>query len=262
MQHDYWLKQSPNGTPLFPKLDWEAPERRDQRGKLAIIGGTKLGFASVAHTYGESIKIGAGYVRTVVPDVLKPMLAGGMEDVLFAASNPSGAFSKNAENDMKAAAAWADMLLLPGDAGRNSETAICFEHLLQTIPTPSTITRDAIDLLKASPSVVIERENNIVVASFAQLQKLLQSVYFPRGILFSMHLSQLVEVLHKTTLSYPAMLVTYHSEQLLIALDGRVATIPFGNPMTIWRGSVATRIAVRVMQHPKKSFEAAVSAIV
>lgn len=259
MQHNYWLKHTPT-TPLFPELEWETPERRDQRGKLAIIGGTKLGFASIAAAYKEALELGAGYVRAVVPDALKPML-GGFEDVLFSASNKSGAFSQIAETDMKAAASWADILLLPGDNGRNSETAICLEHVLQTITTPCVITRDAIDLLKSNPSILIEREATILVASFAQLQKLLQSVYFPRNIVFSMHLAQLVEVLHKATLSYPAMLVTYHSEQIIVARDGRVATIPYKNPMMIWRGSVATEITVKMMQHPKKPFEATVSAV-
>ncbi len=255
MEYTYWLKQAA-GKKLFPQLEWEAPERRDQRGKLVIIGGTKLGFSSVAAAYKEALEQSAGYVRAVVPDALKPAL-GTLDDVLFTASNPSGAFSKDAENDMKAASAWADMLLLIGDAGRNSETAICFEHLLQAMPTPAVITRDAIDLLRSNPGLLLERQNTTLVLSFAQLQKLLQSVYFPRGIIFSMHLVQFVEVLHKVTLSYPTMIVTFHNDQLIIAKDGQVATIPFETPMMIWRGSVATKIAVNIMQHPKKIFEAA-----
>jgi NAD(P)H-hydrate repair Nnr-like enzyme with NAD(P)H-hydrate dehydratase domain len=256
----YWLRQT-LAQPLFPQLEWEAPERRDQRGKLVIIGGTKLGFASVASAYEEARAANAGQVRAVVPDALKPMLSTSMDDVLFTASNPSGAFSKEAEADIKAASTWANMLLLIGDAGRNSETAITFEHLLGSISTPCVITRDAIDLLKSNPSLLIERKKNTLVVSFAQLQKLLQSVYFPRGIVFSMHLNQLVEVLHKATLSYPAMLVTYHHEQLVIAHDGRVATMTFSNPMAIWRGSIATRIAVTLMQHANKPFEAAIFSI-
>lgn len=257
MEYTYWLRPTPN-KPLFPELEWEVPERRDQRGKLAIIGGNAHGFAAVAGAYQEASEAEAGIVRAVVPDTIKPLLKGAMHDVLFSPSNPSGGFAKEAENDMKTAASWADMLLLPGDTGRNSETTICFEHVLQSVATPCTITRDAIDLLKSNPSLLLERDKNILVVSFAQLQKLLQSVYFPRGLIFSMHLAQLVEVLHKATLSYPAMLVTYHSEHLIIAHNGRVASLLLENPMMIWRGSVATKIAVRAMQHSKKVFEAAV----
>lgn len=260
MQYDYWLRVQANDAP-FKELEWEAPERRDQRGKLAIVGGNKLGFAAVAAAYDEATRAQAGFVRAVVPDVLKPLLHTTFDDVIFSASNPSGGFAKPAEIDIKAATAWADMLLLPGDNGRNSETAIALEHVLQSLDAPCTLTRDGIDLLKANPALLIEREKTILVLSFAQLQKLLRSIYFPRGIVFSMHLSQLVETVHKVTLSYPALIVTYHAEQLIVSYDGRVATIPFDNPMMIWRGSVATKIAVKAMQHPAKLFEAAIQAI-
>lgn len=256
MEFDYWLRGEK--TRLFPELEWEKPERRDQRGKLVIIGGTKLGFSAVASSYSEALAAGAGYVRAVVPDALKPMLKQ-LDDVLFTPSNASGAFALKAEADIKAAFAWSDSALLIGDTGRNSETAICFEHVLQSMSTPVVITRDAIDLVKSNPRILLERQKTILVASFAQLQKLLQSVYFPRSLVFSMHLSQLVEVLHKASLSFPAMFVTFHSDQLLVAHDGRVASTPLTNPMLIWRGSVATRLAITTMQHPHKLFESAAS---
>lgn len=260
MQHDYWLRRT-GQQKLFPELEWEKPERRDQRGKLAVIGGTKLGFASVAGAYTEANEAGAGQVRAVVPDALKSVINDSMEDIIFTASNTSGAFSKDAENDINAAAEWADMLLLIGDTGRNSETAVTFEQMLTKTDTPCVITRDAVDLLKASPELLLGRENTALVVSFSQLQKLLRAVYFPRNIIFSMHLSQFVEVLHKVTLSYPALIATYHSEQLIISFEGRVATIPLANPMPIWRGTTATQIAVNIMQHPGKPFEAAVQSV-
>ncbi|MBL8159703.1 hypothetical protein JNJ66_04550 [Candidatus Saccharibacteria bacterium] len=259
MDYDYWLRPKP-GERAFAHLEWEKPERRDQRGRLATIGGTKLGFAAVATSYQESLEAGAGEVRAVLPDALQPMLGRVISSGIFTPSNKIGAFAAQAEQDMRAAAGWADMLLLPGDAGRNSETAICLEHLLSGSDTPAVITRDAIDLLRANPQVLLDREKTALVVSFAQLQKLLQSVYFPRSIVFSMHLSQLVEVLHKASLSYPAMLVTYHSEQLVIALDGKVASLGYDMPMRIWRGSTASALAVALMQHPGKWFEAAVHA--
>lgn len=261
MDYDYWLRPKPGSKP-FPQLDWEKPERRDQRGRLAIIGGTKLGFAAVASSYREALEAGAGEVRAVLPDALKPVLGNLVSDALYTASNKIGAFAADAERDMRAVADWADLLLLPGDAGRNSETAICFEHLLSSTAIPTVLTRDAVDLLKASPQVLLEREQTTLVVSFAQLQKLLQAVYYPRSIVFSMHLSQFVEVLHKLSLSYPAMLVTYHSEQLVIAANGQVASFTYEAPMRIWRGSTAASVAVAVMQHPAKSFEAAVQATV
>ncbi len=259
MDYAYWLRPKPGDKP-FSELEWEKPERRDQRGRLAIIGGTKLGFAAVATSYSETVAAGAGEIRAVLPDALQPLLGRTISDAIFTSSNKIGAFDAKAENDMRAIYDWADIVLLPGDAGRNSETAICFEHLLTNNDTPVVITRDTIDLLRASPALLLERPQTALVISFAQLQKLLQSVYFPRGIVFSMHLSQLVETLHKVTLSYPALIVTYHSEQLIIAYGGKVASFAYEMPMRIWRGSTASSIAVALMQHPSKWFEAAVQA--
>lgn len=259
MDYDYWLRPKPGSKP-FKELDWEQPERRDQRGHLAIIGGTKLGFAAVASSYQETLEAGAGEVRAVLPDALRPLLGTSLSDALYTHSNKSGGFSTEAEADMRAVADWADLLLLPGDTGRNSETAICFEHLLQSQPLATVITRDAIDLLKANPHLLLERDKTALVLSFAQLQKLLQSVYFPRGIVFTMHLSQLAEVLHKVSLSYPAMLVTYHSEQLVIAHNGSVASFAYEAPMRIWRGSTAASIATALLHHPRNWFGAAVRA--
>lgn len=256
MQHDYWIRKT-GQKPLFPELEWEKPERRDQRGKLAVIGGTKHGFSTVALAYNEALQAEAGQVRAVVPDALQPILGKALEDVLFTPSNKTGAFSKAAEADILAAADWANLILLIGDNGKNSETAVCLEHLLQNSETPCVITRDSVDLLKASPDLLLEREKTTLVISFAQLQKLLRAVYFPRNIIFSMHLTQFVEVLHKVTLSYPAAIVTFHSEQLLVSHAGKVASMPLANPMQIWRGITATRTAVSMMHHPGKPFEAA-----
>jgi NAD(P)H-hydrate repair Nnr-like enzyme with NAD(P)H-hydrate dehydratase domain len=260
MQFDYWLKGD-SQKKLFKELEWEKPERRDQRGKLVIIGGTAMGFSAVAGAYAQALKSEAGQVRVVVPDALKPMLQNKVEDVLFTPSNKNGAFSKDAENELKATSEWADMMLFIGDSGRNSETSMVFEDILKTCDTPRVITRDAIDMLMASPGLLLENENTTLVASFSQLQKLLRSAYFTKNILFTMHLTQLVEVLHKVSLSYDCLIMTYHSEYILITHQGKVATIPFSNPMSLWRGEVATRLAVKLMQHPHEPFEAAVASI-
>lgn len=70
MDMKFWQKQEP-GKPLFPDVEWNKPERRDQAGKLGIIGGNKLGFLAVAESYQESLKTGVGEARVLLPDALK-----------------------------------------------------------------------------------------------------------------------------------------------------------------------------------------------
>ncbi len=259
MDTSYWQKQTAS-KPLYPDIEWNKPEQRTRAGKLAIVGGNKLSFVAVATAYSEATEVGAGQVRVVLPDALKPVIPPTILDTVFTASTPSGGMSKEDYGTVLAATEWADHTLCIGDAGRNSETAIVYEMLLGS-SKPLTITRDAVDLLRNSPQVLVERPNTTLVMSFAQLQKLFQVLYYPKMLSFSMQLNLLVDTLHKFTVSYPVMVVTYHQNQLLIAKDGQVVTQEFDEPMKIWRGTVATSIATYLLWSPGKPFESATSAI-
>lgn len=252
---EYWQKQDPT-RPLYPDVEWSKPERRDQAGRMTIIGGNKLGFAAVATAYDDALKTGIGQCRVVLPDALRRTIPTNITDTVFVPTNPSGGMAKDGITQMQAAVAWADMLLLIGDAGRNSETAIALEELLQTYSGPAVITRDAVDLLRNGADTLLNREQTLLVVSFAQLQKLFQMVYYPKILAFNMQLSNLVEILHKFTITYPATIAVLHSENFIIAHDGEVTTTPWQNPMAIWRGSVATKAAAYWTWNPQAPLSA------
>lgn len=252
--HSYWQKQS-STKPLFPEVEWNKPEQRSHAGKLAIIGGNKLGFVAIRDAYEVASELGAGQIRAVLPDVLKRTIPPSVSDTIFVPSNPSGGFSREALPEFQAACAWADLCLLIGDAGRNSETAMLFEALLES-DSRVVITRDAVDLLMPAMGRFVNRENTTFVISFAQLQKIFQSVYYPKIISFSMQLLQLVETLHKFTITYPVTIVTFHQNQLILARGGQVITQEFDQPMAIWRGVMATRAATYLLWNPTKPLEA------
>lgn len=240
--HNYWRTQSFD-KPLYPDFEWNKPERRDQAGKLAIIGGNKLGFAAVAESYQLALTIGAGRVRTVLPDALKATIPPIIEDVVFAPSNPSGGFASQAVDEIKAAVSWSDVCLLVGDNGQNSQTAVLFEDLLSDYNAKLVVTRDAVDLLLNSAASLVERPDTILVLSFAQLQKLFRAVYYPKVLTFNIQLMQLVEALHKFTITYPVAIEVFHNDTLVIAKGGDVVTQAWDQPMAIWRGQTATRTA-------------------
>lgn len=253
--HSYWHKQS-STKPLFPDIEWSKPEQRSQAGKLAVIGGNKLGFSAVSDAYGVAETLGAGQIRAILPDVLKTAVPSHVTDTLFIPSNFSGGFSREALPELITAACWSDVCLLVGDMGRNSETAMALESLVNTYPGHLVVTRDAVELLKPVAQRVCEREKTTLVVSFAQLQKLLQSVYYPRILSFSMQLMHLVEALHKFTITYPITLVTFHQEQLVVAHDGTVVTQEFSEPMQIWRGITAAQASTYLLWNPTRPLEA------
>jgi NAD(P)H-hydrate repair Nnr-like enzyme with NAD(P)H-hydrate dehydratase domain len=258
--HPYWLKQSPT-KPLFPDIAWNKPEQRAHAGKLAILGGNKLGFVAIRDAYEVATDMGAGQIRAVLPDVLKKTVPTSVSDALFLPSNSSGGFSREALPEFHAACAWADLCLLVGDAGRNSETAMAFESILDN-PGHLVITRDAVDLLMPAMSRLADRQQTTLVVSFAQLQKVFQSVYYPKILSFSMQLMQLVETLHKFTITYPITIVTFHNSQLIVAHGGTVISQDFDEPMTIWRGITATRAASYLLWNPTKPLEAIATSFV
>ena len=261
MDTSYWRTQTTT-KPLFPDIEWAKPEQRSQAGRLGIVGGNKLGFAGVAEAYGRALSTGIGEARVLLPDALKKSIPPIITDTVFAASNPSGSLSKDAAPELHALAAWATGILFVGDAGRNSETAILYEDFLRSYDGPIILTRDAVDLVKNSSQALVERPQTLLVLSFAQLQKLFQSVYYPKILTFSMQLAQLVDAVHKFTITYPVTIAVLHKDHLVVAHDGQVTTTEWGNAMAIWRGSVATVAACYALWHPAKPLEAVTASLV
>lgn len=261
MDYDYWKKQSSDQA-LFPDIEWSKPEQRSQAGRLGVLGGNKLGFAGVAEAYQTATRTGVGELRVVLPDALKKTIPPVMTDVVFAPTNQSGSLSKNAAAELHALGNWATGILMIGDAGRSSETAILYEDFIRDYTGQLIITRDAIDLIKNSPQALVERPNTMLVTAFAQLQKLFQMVYYPKILTFSMQLNNFVEALHKFTLTYPVTIVTLHKDTLVVAHDGEVVTMPWDNPMNIWRGTTATRAAVYWLWNPSKPLESVATSLI
>jgi hypothetical protein len=261
MQHEYWRIQDPK-KPLFPDIEWSKPEQQQQRGRLGIIGGNKLGLRAVAESYETALQSGAGNARVLLPDSLKKAVPPTMTDVIYGKSNPSGSLATDALTECLALGAWSTTLLLIGDAGRNSETAIVYEQLLSQYNGPLVITRDAFDLVRLAGEQLANRPNTHLVLSFAQLQKLFQAVYYPKVLTFSMQLMHLVEALHKFTITYPVSLTVFHQETIIVAFEGAITTTPWDNPMAIWRGVIPTHAATYLMWTPNRPLEAIAASLV
>ena len=260
MDYSYWKRQTTD-APLFPDIEWSKPEQKSQAGKLGIIGGNKLGFAGVAEAYSVALATGAGHIRVLLPDALKKTIPSAITDAVFAPTNQSGSLSNDAIAEMNAVGEWANSVLLIGDAGRSGETAVVYEQFIQKYTGQLVLTRDAIDLVKNSAELLVERPNTVLVASFAQLQKIFQAVYYPKVLTFSMQLTNLIEAVHKFTITYPVTLVVLHKDTLIIASDGKVTSQVWNNPMLIWRGTVAAKAAAYWLWTPNKPLEAITSSI-
>jgi hypothetical protein len=257
---DYWLKQSA-ATPLFPDLQWSRPENKLQAGKLLVIGGNSQGFAAAGEAYLTANKAGIGTARVLLPDSLQKTVGRIFEVGEYAASTPSGSFGKRALAEYLDLSLWADGVLLAGDLGRNSETAILLESYFDKFSGQVTITRDVITYFGELPTVVLTRPNTLLVLSMSQLQKLGVSSRFTMAFTLGMDLLRLIENLHEFTKRYEVSIITKHLDTLVVAVDGTVSTTKLTADCKIWRLQVATYAAVWSLHNPTKRFEALTTAV-
>lgn len=266
---DFWKVQS--DKLLFPEIEWNRPEQKTRAGKLLIIGGGAGQFRSLALAYETAIKTGVGQVKVIAPDSLKKTLKiDQLHDIFFVTSNNSGGFSIEVLKDLKAGEKWADSILLIGDTNKSSETAVLFEKFILETEKPILITRDSIDILMNSFVEILNKPNITIFASYAQLQKIFSSVFYPKILTFSLPLLQVVEIIHKFTLSFESQIVTFHAESLIMSKNGKVFSCPQNSqiskgkisPLRIWSGEIPTRTIVWQTWNPEKPLEASITGVV
>jgi ADP-dependent NAD(P)H-hydrate dehydratase / NAD(P)H-hydrate epimerase len=259
METTSWLKQTPD-KPLFPDLLWSRPENKRSKGKLLIIGGSVASFAAPATAYSAALNAGAGNARVLLPAKLKMTLGPAFADAEFAPNNPSGSFSRLALDNFLDNAAWADGVLLAGDVGKNSETAIVLDSFLDKYKGQLVLAGDSVDYFEKPNSLALGRDDTLIVADVGQLQKLAKGNRPSTPILHNMNLSDLVSVLVDWSNGSSASFITYFQGSFVVASAGRVSTSPAqGSPH--WQTKVATYASVWWLQNPTKPFEALTTAV-
>jgi hypothetical protein len=260
MDRSYWHKQT--DKPLFSDLLWSRPENRLHAGKLLIVGGNAQAFASAAEAYAAAEKAGIGTARVLLPDSLQKTVGRVFEAGEYAPSTPSGSFSQQALAELLSMAQWSNGVLLAGDLGRNSETAILIEHFTEKYEGQLTFTKDAADYVINTPGPLLVRPNTLLVISFAQLRKLATGARFTRAFTTDMDLLRLIDALHEFTTRYAIGLIVRFHDTVLVAREGEVSTTKVPSEPKIWRLKTAANASVWWLQNPTKPFEALTTSLV
>lgn len=255
MANTFWHKQTPD-KPLYPDLLWSRPENKKQAGKLLIVGGNAHGFAAAGEAYAQATKAGIGTARVLLPDSLQKSVGRVFEAGEYAPSTPSGSFSQKALAELLAMSQWADAVLLAGDFGRNSETAILLEQFISKYSGQLTLTKDAVDYFTKMPNVLLARQDTLLALSFAQLQKIAINSRFIEALTFDMDFLRLIDALHEFTRQHQAALIVKHLQTIFVAANGQVSTTKLNEDLEIWRVRTAAQAAVWWLQNPVKTFEA------
>ncbi len=254
---DYWHQQTAD-KPLFPELLWSRPENKQTAGKLLIIGGNQHGFVGPGEAFRAAEAAGAGQIRLVLPDSLRPYVGNHFEGGELAPSTPSGSFAKTALAVFLDSADWADGVLLAGDLGHNSETAIVLESFLDKYKGQVTLTGDSIDYFLTDTSTLLTRPKTLLVPSFGQLQKLIANTKFAKALTSNMAINILVDDLHQFTLGKEIAIITTHGGQILAAYKGQVCTTKSDNDELT---NISAKAAVWWLQNPTKTFETIVTSL-
>lgn len=258
---DYWIKQTLN-KPAFPDLQWSRPENRMTAGKLLIIGGNLHGFAAPAEAYASAAKTGAGTVKVLLPKAVQKSVGRFIDTAEFAPSTPSGSFARTSLDTMLDLSGWADGVLLAGDLGRNSETAIVLEKFITKYNGPLTIAKDAVDYFINIDNAVHEKSAApTLVLSLAQLQKLATKLGVSTPFTLGMDLLPLIRQLHEFTLEHQLYVIVKHHQNIIVAVRGQVSTTKLIEDKPIWRVNTAGSAAVWWLQNQQKPFEGLTSAI-
>lgn len=259
MENTNWLKQQAD-KPLFPDALWSRPETKQARGKLLIIGGNKFSFAAPASAYAAAMKAGAGSVRVILPDSLRKVVGKMFPEAEFAPSTPSGSFARQALSEMLESAEQSDGLLLAGDFGRNSETAILLDSLAGKYGGRLACAQDSVDYFLAKDSLILQRVDSLLVINLGKLQKLAKNNRPSTLVLHNMTLMEVITTLADWSNSSPTAIVTKHADNLIAALGGKVSTTPQPSESN-WQVELAAYASVWWLQQPDKPLESLTSSI-
>lgn len=246
----------------YSDLRWNLPEQK--QGIVNIVGGNVQSFRTEVKTAEFlTANFPVKEAKLIVPDALKSSLPD-LPNIEFLPSTDSGSFGGNQE--LADTLNRGDFNIILGDLSKNSVTGGVIAGACQRSEKMTLLTRDAVDLItNNTPERTLMSEHLIFFASMAQLQKLLRAVYYPKILLLSQSLVQVVETLHKFTLSYPVKIITIHDGQIVLAENGEVRALPLEksgySPITIWSGELAAKVAGLNLYNPHNFIPASIAAI-
>jgi hypothetical protein len=261
VDNTYWQKQT-REKPLYKDLLWSRPETRLHAGKLLIIGGNGYEFKAPANAYGDALEAGIGIAKVLLPNSMQKLMKDVFPEAEFAPSTPSGSFARSSLAQMLDMAEWADGVLLAGNLGRNSETAIVLEDFLRKFTGKLTITHDAVDFFLTAPQVMLERIDTTIVASFDQLQKLATHSGHTAAFTSSMDLLRFAETFHDFSRHHPCNLIVKFGPQILVAQNGQVSSTTVEDDKKVWRVETAATATVWWLQHPGQPYKALTTSLV
>ncbi len=241
---DYWTQYKKD---VDLGIDFERPDQKRMAGRLLILGGHANSFFVVSNVLNIAEREEVGEVKAFMPDSLSEKIPNN-DKVVFLPSDKSGSFSKTAIDPMLDNLEQTDAAIVIGDMGKNAETVKFLDELLTKSTKDVLLVRDAADLALTGDNVEdwLEKDNIILFLSVAQFKKLLKTIYYPKVINLTVPVVQLVEIMHKFTLSYNITLAIPYSGLIIFAKNGEVLSIRMDqtkyDALTVFNGELVVKM--------------------
>lgn len=246
-------------------LLWNLPEQ--PFGSILNIGGNSTScLSTIKNSEFLLSNFQLNSLTTLLPLTLKSKLPK-IDHFAFAPATASGSFANSQELldfFSSSSTTSTDLVLFSGEFSKNQTTIDVVTDVLNQQTKPTIVARDTIDLISEHPKSILENPNLILIASLAQLQKLFRAVYYPKLLLLSQPLLAISETLHKFTLSYQITLLTYCDQQIILASQGKVYTLPIENtpfkPFSLFTSTLPATISALNLYNPNQAVLATASA--
>lgn len=229
-----------------------------------MIGGQANAVGDLANAFQIAEKTGIGSVKVLLPESLKSTLGKVIPGVDYAPATPSGTFSKSALASWLDLADWADGVLLPGNLGHNSETAIVLDSFLSKFSGLVTLCKDALQSTLVNDQSLLARKNTILAVTLSELQKLIVNQKIGIVLRSQDQLAQTVDKLHSLSEGIEAALMLNAHGQYVVAYGGQVSSTKAkaAIPPELGIVNTATSAVVWAIQQPAKLFETLTTSLV
>lgn len=246
---DYWQTISVEKARQFtaPQIDCQRPEQKALAGKIAVIGGNENSFAPIIKFANTAKEAGIDQVKAILPAALSTKInpAVKAEGLVFVGDKKAQGFEAGAIASAKQELGGLDYVVWAGEMGRSQGAKEFLRDLIGDSSREALLTRDAVDLALEGAEKWLEQDNMLLILSLAQLKKLAQVIYYPKMLNLTMPLNQIVEFLHKFTLSYPVKIMLLAAGQVNIAQNGDVRSVSLeatrysGDMLKLFQGDLA-----------------------
>ncbi len=195
-------------TEALSKMSWQKPERRDQAGRVVIIGGFNSKLKDTNSVYSTTIASGVGSASVLVPESLARAFKIKSLDLVGLHLDHYFGLTDQGEQVLKEELHFADALIVT-DTGSNSQTSLKLSKIVSDLLIPVTLSLESAPFLASHSPELLQNPRLTAILTLPTLQKVIKnlSLSVHKPILTTTQPNQKTELLAEVQAQLPTRLV-------------------------------------------------------